>query len=219
MPDILLPALMNEGDIIGTRHKLSPFWVTNIVYKLKGDIFFTALKEEYVKNSIMPGDPFCCKFGRDYLEYVIEGTVESIFPQKGGYVQIRATKYDEVVSARQHQRYDLNLCANVLSAVDNVPHFSIIRNISKGGAAFISNYYFDYDEEVTLNVFFNNSSMLGPTGRIIRRISRDNNSEYSISFTRISDTDLEALDAFIRVKAIEEEKMIRFFEESIRGYV
>lgn len=210
-------SILEEGAVVRTKPGGSNTWYRDIVYGCSENIVYTALMPFHLESLVMPESGILLKYSNEFYEYLFEGKVRNICPDFPGYITIQLENIEELINTRNYHRVETYIAAVAKSSWDEEQKYGVVTNICQGGAAFTSNSDLDYGEEIEIGICLSDYSKTASRGKIVRKIQKGSNFDYSIQFTDISEEDIGRICDYMASLEEERSKMQSYFFDNIKS--
>lgn len=200
-------SVLKEGAVISTRIESSMQWHENVIYRRYDSMIHISMINEYLNDTVSIGKEVYLKANDDYYEYDFKGTISDIRLCSPGYLVVQLQDASEIINTRAFRRYDIFLSSNIRIEEDTADFFSIVTNISLGGAAFISNRHFESGTGASIEINLPDNNAIHVNGKITRPYLNDEKiTSYGFTFTGLDPENARLLSEFIQE---EESKKIK----------
>ncbi|ABN54091.1 MAG TPA: histidine kinase [Hungateiclostridium thermocellum] len=151
----------------------------------------------------LPGDvcgKAVIKFQRKGYEYIINGHIDNKSEDAPATVTIKYIDAKKYYNLRKHIRFDVNINSRIKEKdagqkCESSWKEATVRNISKGGAMFVSNVKLDFNSMIDMKLYFDSSKEFVTSAKILR-VSELGNGEfgYGVQFAGMSKENWDILN-------------------------
>lgn len=204
-------SIMQYTNLVRVRFETDDVWtVLPILYASEDqvDVLVDASKTALLEDD---GSRAVIKFQRKGYEYIINGHIDDKSKDAPVTVTIKYTDAKKYYNLRKYIRFDIDMKSGIKEREDgsnkNVNQGqkcdslwteATIKNISKGGAMFISNTKLDFDSTIDIKLNFDSSGGIVASAKVLR-VSDYKNGEfgYGVQFIDMDKNDRDILNAEI----------------------
>lgn len=213
MGKIDLENIVSPGSIIRTKHPKSE-WISNVVYKVNGNLIQVELTQDYINNLILVGDEVKCKFFSPEAELLLDGTVDNIDIDISKLLTISVSKVNIFKNIRSNHRYDTYMISR-LSINRDTQVFCIANSLSSSGLSLISKVDIPHIPEAYVEVFVDSGNILRFTGEVVRKSTAENGFEIGVRFLELDKENKKILDEILKQLKEKDDSLIKKYLDSI----
>ncbi|HOM03458.1 MAG TPA: PilZ domain-containing protein [Acetivibrio sp.] len=198
--------IMQYTNLVRVRFENDDVWtVLPILYASEDqvDVLVDASKTALIDHA---GSRAVIKFQRKGYEYIVNGHIDSKSTDAPVTVTIKYTEAKKYYNLRKHIRFDVDMKSQIKEResgsqpqkCEALWKDAAIKNISKGGAMFISDTKLDFNSTIDIKLIFDSAKEVIASAKILRATELGNGEfGYGAQFIDISGEDKGILNAEI----------------------